>query len=67
MIDKTLFLKLTGREDIQDDLERVNCSKVGDDDHYFCGWNVTKNAPAFCGRSKGDLIISGLIFKEGVK
>jgi len=31
------FKKIVGRKPEQDDLERVNCDKIGEPGHYYCG------------------------------
>lgn len=42
-ITEEYFLKYTGREPIEDDLERCNCDKVGSVGHASCGWNRKRN------------------------
>jgi hypothetical protein len=41
------FRNATGREAEDDDLDRVNCSKVGNDGHWMCGWCYKHNMPFF--------------------
>jgi hypothetical protein len=41
------FKEKTGREPEQDDLERVNCNKVGQLGHWMCGWCATSAKPRF--------------------
>lgn len=44
------FEQATGRKPEQDDLERVNCDKVGQLGHICCGWCPKHNGPNFeCG------------------
>lgn len=47
MINKERFKKATGREPMQDDLERCNCKKAGQIGHMMCGWNHDQNLPVF--------------------
>ena len=49
-ITRKIFIQAVGRPPIQDELERCNCPKAGEDDHDFCGWNYTKNLPCFMAR-----------------
>ena len=42
-----MFKKFTGREPVDDDLERCNCKKVGKPGHMQCGWNSVLNLPRF--------------------
>jgi hypothetical protein len=44
---KEQFKELVGREDTQDDLERVNCPNAGEFGHSSCGWNYKHNCPMF--------------------
>lgn len=44
------FKALTGFEDTQDDLERVNCPKAGQPGHESCGLN-SYGLPRFMGRN----------------
>lgn len=41
------FIKATGREPDNDDLERCNCENAGMAGHYSCGWNRVLNRPVF--------------------
>lgn len=41
------FIAATGREPINDDLERCNCEKAGTHMHEFCGWDHEQNRPQF--------------------
>lgn len=44
------FFTATGRLPEDDDLERVNCNKVGQAGHFCCGWCFPHNLPVFeCG------------------
>jgi len=44
------FEAAMGRPPEFDDLERVNCDKVGEPGHRYCGWCNTHNKPNFaCG------------------
>ena len=48
LIDK--FVKATGSEPDQDDLERVSCNRAGDFGHRQCGWCIECDKPRFmCG------------------
>ena len=47
MITQAYFFEATGRYPEDDDLDRVNCSKAGEDGHMCCGWNWEKNLPVF--------------------
>ena len=42
-----MFTKFVGRAPEQDDMDRVNCTHVGQMGHHFCGWNYAKNLPVF--------------------
>lgn len=45
-----VFRLRTRREPKNDDLERVNCNRVGEFGHFMCGWCPDHNAPRFhCG------------------
>ena len=55
-ITAELFRQYTGREPEDDDLERCNCTKQGQQGHIFCGWNTSFNAPRF---EVGDSIKQG--------
>jgi hypothetical protein len=46
-ITREYFIKATGREPIQDDLERSNCLLAGTMGHNFCGWNQKHNKPQY--------------------
>ena len=41
------FRALTGRWPMHDDLERVNCDKVGQVGHFCCGWCERRGIPSF--------------------
>lgn len=41
------FKQLTGREPVDDDLERVNCNKAGMRGHRSCGWCFWCEKPKF--------------------
>jgi len=47
MITALYFKLATGRDDTEDDLERVNCPNAGEIGHHNCGWNYKYNCPAF--------------------
>lgn len=47
MITAEQFAAATGRQPENDDLERVNCPKVGQLGHFSCGWNHQMNKPVF--------------------
>jgi hypothetical protein len=50
MIDEKQFKERFGSEPMDDDLERVNCSEVGDIGHCSCGVCEKHNKPRFmCG------------------
>lgn len=50
MMDADEFKRLTGRMPEHDDLERVNCDKVGAVGHWQCGWCDEHCSPNFsCG------------------
>jgi len=46
-ITRKKFVEATGREPIQDDLERSNCNLAGQIGHSCCGWNIRYNKPQF--------------------
>ena len=39
------FRQATGEKPENDDLERANCSKAGQDGHTGCGWCFEHNSP----------------------
>lgn len=49
MTAKTIyeFIEATGREPVDDDMERVNCVDAGQPGHYACGW-CKHDLPRFC-------------------
>lgn len=47
VVDAALFEKLTGRLPEDDDLERVNCLRAGEDGHRQCGSCPTCGLPRF--------------------
>jgi hypothetical protein len=47
MITRADFIKATGREPVQDDLERCNCMEAGTIGHLCCGWDRVANKPQF--------------------
>lgn len=50
VIDAQQFKNATGRYPRADDLDRVNCQRVGNLGHYFCGWCGDCQMPRFiCG------------------
>ena len=47
------FTRRAGFLPFDDDLERANCDKAGDDTHTMCGWCDDCNKPVFiCGHMK---------------
>jgi hypothetical protein len=47
------FKAATGRDPINDDLERANCNLAGSLGHHYCGWCEVHNKPRFlchCGQ-----------------
>jgi len=59
------FKAATGRDPQNDDLQRCNCYLVGKPGHWQCGWNLTKEQPAFLvAPEPGDHIFSGLNLEE---
>jgi hypothetical protein len=50
MITKEIFSRRFGREPVHDDLERVNCNRVGELGHWQCGVCPDHDKPRFeCG------------------
>lgn len=47
MITREKFIERVGREPVDDDLERCNCTEGGDIGHYFCGWDDETDLPVF--------------------
>jgi hypothetical protein len=47
IITAEMFKKATGRDPIQDDLERCNCDCAGESGNWACGWNIALNMPVF--------------------
>lgn len=47
MITKEDFIRATGREPSDYDLERCNCAKAGELGHFSCGWDTDLNLPQF--------------------
>ena len=47
MITAQYFQEATGHEPVNDDLERCNCPKAGEEMHQQCGWNYSWNLPVF--------------------
>lgn len=47
MITREKFLEATGREPVNDDLERCNCSQAGALLHLCCGWDEKEDKPQF--------------------
>ena len=43
------FTNITGRAPENDDLERANCVKAGDESHNMCGQCVEHGQPRFIG------------------
>jgi hypothetical protein len=48
MISETQFYYATGRWPENDDMERVNCDKVGEIGHLCCGWCVHEQPTFGC-------------------
>ena len=48
-ITRKKFKEATGHDPQQDDLERCNCKKAGQDGHTMCGWNKEGGVPVFWG------------------
>lgn len=48
-VTKEIFKQHTGKEPIQDDLERSNCCLFGEVGHSSCGWCNILNRPRFMG------------------
>jgi hypothetical protein len=46
-INADQFEQATGRNPVNDDLERVNCPDAGKQGHNSCGWCFTHNCPVF--------------------
>lgn len=47
------FQVATGRVPERDELERVNCDKVGEKGHRLCGWCIPCNRPRYdCGHGE---------------
>lgn len=46
-ITREMFIQATGFEPGNDDLERCNCPKSGQQGHQHCGWNAANNLPCF--------------------
>lgn len=47
LITREDFIKMTGSEPEEDDLERVNCNKAGTSGHYDCGVCKICNLPQY--------------------
>lgn len=58
-ITAEIFKKYTGKDHQDDDLERCNCQKAGENWHLFCGWNHDKNQPVFYGGIDHSKVESG--------
>ena len=49
-IDAAEFIRKTGHQPYEDDLERVNCPHAGSDGHWSCGWCEYCDLPQYqCG------------------
>lgn len=46
-ITSKMFKEATGRNPVEDDLERCNCDRAGTIGHTTCGWNYRVNQPMF--------------------
>lgn len=44
-ITAEIFKEKTGKDPVDDDLERANCSSAGELGHFHCGWNQEKDLP----------------------
>jgi hypothetical protein len=54
MITAEKFEAAVGCAPEQDDLDRCNCTKVGEIGHKLCGWDHTRNMPRFIpGENRG--------------
>lgn len=58
-IDAAFFKLHTGRDPIQDDLERCNCDKAGETGHDFCGWNYRVMLPMASNRHETPAFLVG--------
>jgi hypothetical protein len=47
LITREKFIEATGREPINDDLDRCNCPEAGKLGHWSCGWNIEHDKPQF--------------------
>ena len=54
------FRRLTGREPVDDDQERINCNKAGQLGHMSCGWCPDHNLPRWECLCKAGMYINGL-------
>ena len=55
MITAERFKECVGVEPQDDDLERCNCTQVGQTGHWSCGWDSVRNMPNFVpGESKSE-------------
>ena len=49
-ITREQFIRATGEEPVQDDLERSNCTHSGEPGHFMCGWCDSHDKPRhICG------------------
>lgn len=56
------FIAAVGRPPEDDDMERCNCSLVGEIGHWSCGWCSKHNLPVFiCGCIKIKEMLDGEI------
>ena len=53
-ITAELFYQHVGHEPQDDDLERCNCAKAGQQGHMQCGWNRLLNLPVFMAGLEAD-------------
>ena len=50
MMNAAEFEAKTGRKPEDDDLDRANCNKAGNVNHFTCGWCLPCDLPRFqCG------------------
>lgn len=47
MIDAARFRAATGRDPVNDDLERSNCPDAGKIGHWQCGWDYDAEKPVY--------------------
>lgn len=47
MITEDHFRKATGRDPVNDDLDRSNCPDAGKIGHWQCGWDYAADRPIY--------------------